>query len=145
MLIKEVTGDTALYSVITSLSKNNQADSETYKYLRNYQTVTYSTSERTFDVERGPVAIYFAGQTIEKMENLTRLKEKVVSVNNVYLETDENKIYKLSDNVFVYKMDGTSYEEATIDDAMSGEYKNITAYYDETEGNGGRIRVLYLS
>ena len=78
-------------------------------------------------------------------EKINIITEKVVSVNNVYLETDENKIYKLSDNVFVYKMDGTLYEEATIDDAMSGEYKNITAYYDETEANGGRIRVLYLS
>lgn len=145
MLIKEVTGDTALYSVITSSSKSKQTDSETYKYLKNYQTVTYLTTENTFDIERGPVAIYFDGQTIEKMENLTRLKGTVISVNNVYLETDENKTYKLSDKVFVYKMDGASYEEATIDDAMSGEYKNIIAYYDKTEKNGGRIRVLYLS
>ena len=42
-------------------------------------------------------------------------------------------------------VDGTFYEEATIDDEMSGEYKNITAYYDKSEANGGRIRVLYLS
>jgi len=79
------------------------------------------------------------------MNNLTRLKETVVSVNNVYLETSDNETYKLANNVFVYKMNGASYEEATIDDAMSGEYKYITAYYDETEANGGRIRVLYLS
>ncbi|MCI5604499.1 MAG: hypothetical protein MR413_05295, partial [Clostridia bacterium] len=51
-----------------------------------------------------------------------------------------NKQYKLSDRVLVYRKTGTVMR-IPLEEAQNGSYK-LKAYYDRTESEGGRIRII---
>ena len=95
-----------------------------------------------------------AGQTVKadfdsglpiSISPLTKVNEKIISTDDLYAYT-QNEKYRLSDNILIYKKiynttnDGARYE---IISKNSLDYKkDITAYYDKTENNGGRIRII---
>ena len=58
--------------------------------------------------------------------------------------TANNKTYKISDKVQVYKrtsaIDG-NYSLVSINDVLDGDY-SISAYYDKDTTTGGRIRII---
>ena len=142
IVLNDVTGDMASFGVLTSQSKSG--DSRTYNYFVGTDIESYTTSEYSANIERGPIAIYKDGNTIAKFKNLTRVSGQIVDINGVTLETSKGETYKISENVLIYSVNGGIYTKMTLEDVMSGEY-NISAYYDKTEKKGGRIRVIYLS
>ena len=75
---------------------------------------------------------------------MTKVNGQIVDINGATLENSKGEIYKISQDVLIYSANAGSYKKMTLEDAMSGEY-NISAYYDKSEKDGGRIRVIYLS
>lgn len=144
LVLSDVTGDMSTYAVLTSQNKNTKDDGKTYSYFTGKDIESYTTSEYSVNLEKGPVSIRKSGNSIEEIKNLTRVNGQVVDINGAALETSKGETHKISENVLIYSVNGGTYTKMTLEDAMSGEY-NISAYYDKTEKNGGRIRVIYLS
>ena len=61
-----------------------------------------------------------------------------VSGNTV---TAGNRTYLMSDNVLVYEYRGGDYYLSSLDRVKDGGYE-LSAWYDRSEKDGGRIRVI---
>ena len=139
MIIKEVTGDTASYGILTNI--NEGRDSESYTYLLDGNERNYSEQGVTLNVEVGPIAIYMDGQSVAYMKNLEKVSGSIVNVNNSYVESSKGEQMEVSSDVVVYYKSNSNYYLYSMDDAMSGEY-NVSAYYDKV---GERVRVIIIS
>lgn len=142
MIIKDVTGDTAQYGILESV--NEGRDNESYTCIIDGNSKDYSNSEVSFSVEEGPVQVYLTGQTLGKIKNLEKVEGSIVNVNNSYVENSKGEKMKVASDVVVYVRENSEYNLSTIEEAMNGDY-NIVAYYDKTEKEGGRVRVIVIS
>lgn len=142
MIIKNVTGDTAKYGIIEEVIEGQ--NSESYTCIIDGNSRQYSNSNIDFNVEKGPAQIYLEGQSLGSLKNLTKVSGSIVNVNNTYIESSSGDKLKVSSDVAVYIKSNSEYNLSDMDTAMSGEY-NVSAYYDEVEKNGGRVRVIILS
>lgn len=142
MIIKDVTGDTAKYGILESVSERQ--DSESYSCIVDGNSMSYSNSDISFSVDKGPVQIYLEGQTLGKIKNLEKVEGSIINVNNSYVENSKGEKLKVSSDVVVYVRVNSEYNLSTMDEAMSGEY-NVSAYYDKAERNGGCIRLIIIS
>lgn len=142
MIIKDVTGDTAKYGILESVSERQ--DSESYSCIVDGNSTNYSNSDISFSVDKGPVQIYLEGQTLGKIKNLEKVEGSIINVNNSYVENSKGEKLKVSSDVVVYVRVNSEYNLSTMDEAMSGEY-NVSAYYDKAERNGGCIRLIIIS
>lgn len=139
MIIKDVTGDTAEYGILTAI--NESRDSESYTCIVNGTEKNYSNPDITFSVEVGPAQLYMEGQSLGKIKNLEKFDGSIVNVNNSYVENSKGDKIKVSPNVVVYYKNNSKYYLYSMDDVMSGVY-NVSAYYDEA---GEMIRVIIIS
>lgn len=147
VVLKDVTGDMVTYGVLTSQSKSEDKQNEdtmTYNYFTGKDIESYTTSEYSMTLDRGPISIIKDGNSVVRLKNLIKVGGQIVDINGATLENSKGEIYKISENVLIYSVSGGTYTKMTLEDVMSGEY-NITAYYDKLEKDGGRIRVIYLS
>lgn len=142
MIIKDVTGDTAKYGILESVSERQ--DSESYSCIVDGNSMSYSNSDISFSVDKGPVQIYLEGQSLGKIKNLEKVEGSIINVNNSYVENSKGEKLKVSSDVVVYVRVNSEYNLSTMDEAMSGEY-NVSAYYDKAERNGGCIRLIIIS
>lgn len=142
MIIKDVTGDTAKYGILESVSERQ--DSESYSCIVDGNSTNYSNSDISFSVDKGPVQIYLEGQSLGKIKNLEKVEGSIINVNNSYVENSKGEKLKVSSDVVVYVRVNSEYNLSTMDEAMSGEY-NVSAYYDKAERNGGCIRLIIIS
>lgn len=139
MIIKDVTGDTAEYGILTNI--NEGKDSESYTCIINGNEKNYSNPDIDFSVEVGPVQLYMAGQSLGKIKNLEKVEGSIVNFNNSYVENSKGEKLNVSSDVVVYYKNNSNYYLYTMDDVMSDEY-NISAYYDK---ENKIIRVLIIS
>ncbi len=142
MILKDVTGDTAKYGILENI--NERQDSESYSCIVNGNSVSYSNSNVSFSVDKGPVQIYLDGQTLGKIKNLEKVEGSIINVNNSYVENSKGEKLKVSNDVVVYVRVNSEYNLSTMDEALSGEY-NVSAYYDKELEKGGRVRVIIIS
>lgn len=142
MILKDVTGDTAKYGILENI--NERQDSESYSCIVNGNSVSYSNSDVSFSVDKGPVQIYLDGQTLGKIKNLEKVEGSIINVNNSYVENSKGEKLKVSNDVVVYVRVNSEYNLSTMDEALSGEY-NVSAYYDKELEKGGRVRVIIIS
>lgn len=142
MILKDVTGDTAKYGILENI--NERQDSESYSCIVNGNLVSYSNSDVSFSVDKGPVQIYLDGQALGKIKNLEKVEGSIINVNNSYVENSKGEKIKVSNNVVVYVRVNSEYNLSTMDEALSGEY-NVSAYYDKELEKGGRVRVIIIS
>jgi hypothetical protein len=142
MIIKNVTGDMNKYGIVTSIKKSS--NNASYNYVLDGKERTYSSNEYTFSIEKGPVQIIFDGQTITNKKNLKRVSGSVANINELYAENSSGDKYKISSDVVVYDMSGTTVMEATMEDAINSE-GYVSAYYDKSEKDGGLIRVISIN
>lgn len=142
MILKDVTGDTAKYGILENI--NERQDSESYSCIVNGNSVSYSNSDVSFSVDKGPVQIYLDGQTLGKIKNLEKVEGSIINVNNSYVENSKGEKIKVSNDVVVYVRVNSEYNLSTMEEALSGEY-NVSAYYDKELEKGGRVRVIIIS
>ena len=151
MILRDVTGDTHTYGVIT-YAKNNSYDrqlSGNYEYIANGTEVTLSTNNKTFGVSAGQaVKIKGDGREVTSMTPLSQIKAtKITDVSGSTITMDNNE-YIMSDKVQIYVKNssyGSVYSMITVDELaeMADEY---TAYVwvDKATSSGGRVRVIIL-
>jgi hypothetical protein len=101
-------------------------------YLYNYKT----TSEVSSKI---PCRVALTDGLVEKMDTLKSYSGTISKLTTTTATIGNNQ-YKLSDRVLVYKKTSTLMK-IPIEDAINGSYK-LKAYYDKSESEGGRIRVI---
>lgn len=141
MILKNVTGDTAKYGIISEINEGKENDS--YICMIDGSSKTYSNPDMSFNVEEGAVMAYFDGNSLENLKNLEKVTGGISSISPVTLISIKGEKYLMSADIQVYRYENSEYFLADIDDAMSGEY-SVSAYYDKDCDEGGRVRVLIL-
>lgn len=147
LILKNVTGDLLKYGIVTSASvtENGMAVSSTYECDINGMEMVLSSSNSAYtNVKSGqPAAFDTDNNTIVSIKPLSYLSSAIVDVSAVQLQTSSGGKYLLSSDVVVY--DNTNYREFKIiplSNIIGNDDYSIKAYYDNTEFNGGRIRVI---
>ena len=147
MIIKNATGDTAKYGVVTSVTKNNSTSSINISSSYTFDIAgvpgSYSSNNSVLNVSTGPSVFYYKSGKVASIKNLTALNKAVTFINPSYLQSSDGQKYKLAPNVSVYKFLNSKPVLSSLSDAMSGNH-TISAYYDKAQGLGGLIRVIYV-
>lgn len=151
LILKDATGDTHTYGVIT-YAKNNSDDrqlSGNYEYIVNGTEGSLSTNNKTFGVSTGQaVKIKGDGREVTSMTPLSQIKAtKITDVSGSTITMNNNK-YIMSDKVQIYVKNssyGYLYSMITVDELteMAEEY-TAYAYMDKSISSGGRVRVIIL-
>ncbi len=150
LILKNVTGDSLKYGIVTSASvtENGMNISSSYKCDINGSEMILSSSNSAYtNVKAGqPAAFDTDKNSIISIKPLTEVSSHIVNVNEIKAETSKGEEYLLSGNVAVY--DNTyynGYKIIPLSSIINNEDYNISAYYDKTESNGGRIRVIVVT
>ena len=151
MILRDVTGDTHTYGIVTN-AKNTNNDRQlfgSYEYIVNGTDGALNTQNKTFGVYSGQaVKIKSDGRGITSMEPLNLIKSnKITDINgstiilggNTYIMSDKVQIYVKSSYSSLYSM--TTVEELAD---LAGDHKAYV-YTDKATSVGGRVRVIILS
>ncbi len=135
LILKDVTGDTYTYGVITSINKSTGAYNIDISGSQNAYMTGFSSTAT------GPHKFKMSGGSIQNMQQLASYSSNISELTTT-TATINGQSYLLSDKVVVYNRTGAgTYMKITLDDAISGSYK-LTAYYDKAQSSGGRIRII---
>lgn len=137
LILSEATGDCYAYGMV--LSVNSDSNSRTYKVDIDGSVKNVSSG---YSVSAGlPCrASLTSGMPVA---NLKRYSGSVSELTTTYVTVGGND-YKLSDSVVVYEEVGIlSYNKISLNEAISGDY-TYSVYYDKTESEGGRVRVIVV-
>lgn len=141
MIIRDVTGDTALYGILTDIDSDQLKDIETYTCIIEGNEKRYSDSDISFNVDVGPVQLYMDGQSIGELRNLEKVSGSIVNANNIYIENSKGEQLEVDANVVVYYKNNSNYYLYSMNEVLSGDY-NISAYYDTI---GEKVRVIIIT
>lgn len=134
LILKNITGDAYSYGVIV------KADNNKYTYIIDGTEKSFS-SATTYPVYSGQAAMFgLSGNSIEEMKSLTKIDANVIDVTDTTLST-ANNTYMLSDKVSVYRKTDSVYTLVPLSDIKNADC-TLNAYYDKSEGRGGRVRVI---
>lgn len=135
LILKKVTGDMYDYGAI--LSRSGFPGSYTYNIDIDGQQQFYTTSAAM--PSKIGCKIIMNNGVVEQMNELKEYGGTISRLTDTYAVIG-NKQYKLSDRVLVYRKTGTVMR-IPLEEAQNGNYK-LKAYYDRTESEGGRIRII---
>ena len=134
IILNDVTGDVYSYGIVTAGTNDNTVNVD----------IDGTTSRMVSNSAirgRGPCKILTSGGALRTAMTLNTYNGSISDLNGERAVIN-NVEYKLSDKVVIYKRsEVTKYQKITLDEAVSGNYGMI-AYYDNTESNGGRIRII---
>ncbi len=145
LILKDFTGDIHTYGLVTA----DRIDGE----IGYIALIGGSESATQISTAYGKPSIGPAKLTIRRNSKGGNVTETYVPKNlDGVMVTGENfgrgycisggKTYNYASNVeFYIKVSTREFTVTTYDDIADGNYK-ITAYYDDTEENGGRVRVI---
>lgn len=147
LVLKDVTGDTMKYGVVTSAKSNDSSTtlSGSYAYLINGVSTTLSTQGSTLSVQAGPAKFYGESGKISLIRNLDSVGGSVKGFNSSRIVVDDDiGTYPVSANVSVYTNTAGSYQSSTLSAAQSAYQSNkmVSFYYDKLPSKGGQIRVI---
>lgn len=152
LVLNDYTNDLYDYGIMlyAKNSSNDYVLAGEYKVNINGSYSEFVTQNRTYSVKSGQSAKFETDSVkgIVGMQSLNALSDKVTGVDDMYAYT-KNKEYRLADNVIVYNQvaktdDSTGYRYEIIPKSSIDFEKSVTAYYDKSEKNGGRIRVIVV-
>jgi|GEM_PF-1747674 len=137
LILKDFTGDIYTYGIVTT--ERSGSDFE-------YRMITGGTkTEISINPGYGTPSLGAAKFTLKGgkyiVKNLDGVEIAKENFGRGY-STAGGKTYNYASNVQYYiKTNIREYTSTTYDDILEGDYK-ITAYYDDTEVNGGRVRII---
>lgn len=140
LILSEATGDCYAYGMV--LSANTSGNNKTYKVDVNGETKNVNGS---YAVSAGlPCKLRNYNGSLTPIASLKSLSGGISELTTT-TATIGGREYKLSDEVFVYEEIAIrSYNVISLNEAISGSY-TYTAYYDKSEVEGGRIRVIVVN
>jgi hypothetical protein len=163
LILKDVTGDCGTYGVITSIAQTTEtstvrdeetdaASTTTRVVNRTYSYIADGVSRSftgNFNVTVGPARFVLSGEKVASVRNLRGLSAKVKAFDGATLtasDTEEDWTVSESADVYIKSQTAADYVHATPDDAAEAfaAGKSLDFYYDETPGDGGRIRVVII-
>lgn len=134
LILNNVTGDAYSYGVVVSAQNNR------YTYIVDGDEKSMSSST-TYPVYSGQAAMFsLAGNGVEEMKSLTKIEAVLTDVDDMSVST-ANNTYALSDKVAVYRKTDSVYTLIPLADIKDSDY-TLNAYYDKSENDGGRIRII---
>lgn len=152
IILDNVTGDAFSYGIMSKVSTDKNSDVKTYTCLCDGMEL--SKSSRGMSVpsngEGVKVVLDSLGRSIYRITALNKLKStELTSVTLSNAVASNGMVYTYSDNVQVYKMTPVSggvyytYTKIPLADLMKEMTdKSVTVYYDKSDINGGRVRVI---
>ncbi len=144
LIIKNVTGDTDKYGIITDVTRNVSSTGVITSYTYTYDVGGASgrTSVKAANITVGPCVLKYVNGGISTIENLKRL-DTVSLVTPAYITLKNGTKHNISSKVLVYRVVDDRKILTTLDEAVShtGE---VWAYYDRSQSEGGLVRVIYL-
>ena len=142
LILKDATGDMHSYGIMTDVvdSSPEGGVSVIVSYTMDLagEIVSLPGLSVKYGVKKGPVVVMGNVQAPDKIRQLTEVEAARVSGNTV---TAGNRTYLMSDNVLVYEYRGGDYYLSSLDRVKDGGYE-LSAWYDRSEKDGGRIRVI---
>ncbi len=138
LILNDVTGENYQYGMIIEAAEKGGTS-----YLIDgvtKSTGTYFTAKPKtfvqFDMVNNQLSGVHALSSVDKISELTL----------GYLKDGNGKKYTLSDSVQVYRVDyNFNYNLSTLTEAVDNFSKySVSAYYENTDNKGGRIRVIVL-
>lgn len=143
LFLNDVTGDAHSYGVLTE-----KETVDVQMILQGAYTVdiggesrVYTVSGKRFSADKGPVVVKNDGGSVKDIRNLNKLTNVTLTGQTIIAN---GKRYTLADNAAFYRYDAAEKEYTLLarDDAEAGG--TLTAYYDKTDGEGGRVRVIVV-
>lgn len=141
MVLSGVTGDMYQYGILTNLEcvgAGEFSSHYTYELDVEGRTAVIPQTTTRYPVEPGPVGLKGTLQDPEGLFALACARTGEVSGNRFLAG---NSTYTISDRVAVYELRGGDYYLSTLARVRDGGY-TLTGWYDKTDANGGRIRVI---
>lgn len=156
MILNDVTGDCYSYGIVTRVQEReyvitvNEITGEKYiGYRAEYDFIAdgnkYTTS-KIFSISAGE-AVRISG-SIANPDILSPILSASGNVSSISADklVAGDETHKISDKVAVYKKTSAStaeYSTMTLSDLIADKDKyRISAYYDKSSANGGRVRVI---
>lgn len=135
LILLDATGDCYEYGLVIGGS------SKTNEYKVDIDGVQYQTQSSSGAYVYTPCKALLSGNSLTIKSSLKSYSGTVKNLTQSTVEINGTE-YKLSDKVVVYttKVSGY-YNKASINDVINGDY-SYSAYYDKTQSEGGRIRVI---
>lgn len=146
IILNNVCGDTAKYGHVTSMepvSSGGLPAGYSFRYTIDGASGSCTLDDVFTKLTNGPSAFYLQNGQVKEIRNLSRIAEKIHTVNYSYLETESGEKYRIDPNAVVYKIVADTRTSISLDEAVSGTWK-YTAYYDAPPKEGGMIRMLYV-
>lgn len=147
IILSDVSGDAHTYGIVTSVTKaKGSSVSSNFSYDVNGTENNYSGSTAFASISKGvPIAILYSKEgRVDYAKPLTRVSGTISSLDSLTVKTASAE-YKVSDKAVVYLRDyDYNYTLCSIEDVDTSKY-SVSAYYDRTEANGGRIRIIVAS
>ena len=141
LILKDVTGDTYNYGMLTEMVVMPTGTVTTYyTYVYDVGGTTYTLPNITtgFPVSTGGVMIKGDLSNPDKIYNLTRVNATSISGNQLIAL---NRSYTMADNVVIYEYRNGSYYLSSAQ-RVQEKGLSLTGWYDKSENNGGRIRIV---
>ncbi len=149
LIIKNVTGDTMKYGLVSEVERNYVQSSggmAPSSYVYHYDIDGIAGSLRgngiTNSITEGPARFIYKNGVLDSIENLKQT-DNISSINPSYVATQSGIKHKISANVLVYKLSGDEKIKTDLNEAISHDGK-VTAFYDKEQREGGLVRVIYL-
>lgn len=135
LILKDVTGDTYSYGLVTKRDKVTGAYTIDINGTQNTYMTGFTSSAT------GPHRFKMGSTGVESMQQLVAHSPNISELTRTEALIGSQK-YLLSNDVVVYhRKDASTYMKIPLDDAINGNYR-LTAYYDKAQTSGGRIRII---
>jgi S-layer homology domain. len=149
LILKDVTGDMDSYGILLSTSSASQGSqiSNTYSCIINNTKTSYTSSSVVVSLQNGTKKFSFSASDKKTLDDLTDLLGvNITSINGRKVQTGWSS-HILSESVQVYYVEYDSdknpqYISTTLSKVSDLNKYYLTAYYDETTEQAGRVRVI---
>lgn len=143
LMLNAVTGDTAIYGLLTSAPTPSGSSSfnigGTYTYNINGTTGSLTVSGTLFSATTGPAAFTYQGTTLKALSSLTSLGTVTFSGSGAVVTTSGARHTLMGTTAYYQRLSDGTYSYIS---ASKAEGLTLTAYYDKPESRGGSIRII---
>ncbi len=145
LIITDVTNDMYQYGIILN-SIETPTMQTTYTLNINSNEITSLSQNKSYNVkENDPVAILMQNGNIIDINKLKQITGQVKDIQVGKITISSNTYDLLSDVVIYKRIESGKYLTTNIQDVIDNQDTyNIKVYYDNSQINGGRIRILVV-
>ena len=144
LILNDVTGDIHDYGIVRKASTANQGMqiSGTYEYIIESETGTISSRNSAFSVgSHAPAKFTYVGGQIHSIVPLSEMSGAIESISEAEIVYRDGSRYDITEaSVYLRRYDNT-YALLTPGEVSLEKY-SLSAYYDASSANGGKIRII---